>query len=77
MKQNLRAAMNAKCIDCIGHPWMPASLAVRIELCSARDGPLRAVRPALQARRIATENLFFDTVRKFYGLPRGSGRRVA
>ena len=73
MKQSLRAAINAKCADCIGDPCAPASLAVQIELCSTRDCPLWVVRPARKARRISTENLLSDTVRKFYGLPEGLG----
>ena len=69
MKQSLRAAINAKCTDCIGDPCAPASLAVQIELCSARDCPLWPVRPVRKSRRISTENPFSDTVREFYGLP--------
>ena len=71
MKQSIRAAINAKCADCIGDPCSPASLAVQIELCSARDCPLWAVRPVRKARQISTENLFSNTVREFYGLPEG------
>ena len=73
MKQSLRAAINAKCADCIDDPCAPASLAVQIELCSARDCPLWAVRPVRIARKIATGNMFSDTVREFYGLPEGLG----
>ena len=73
MKQSLRAPISAKCADCIGDPCVPASLAVKIELCSARDFPLRAVRPVREARRIFTENLFSHTVSPFYGLPEGLG----
>ena len=69
MKQGPRAAINAKCADCVGDLCAPASLAVQIELCSARDRPLWAVRPVRKARRISTETLFSDTVRKFCGLP--------
>ena len=73
MKQSLRAAINAKCADCIGDPCAPASLAVQVELYSARDRPLWAVRPVRKTRRISTENLFSQTVRAFYGLPEGMG----
>ena len=73
MKQSLRAAINAKCADCIGGPCAPASLAVQIELCSARDCPLWGVGPVREARRISTENVFSHTVREFYGLPEGLG----
>ena len=73
MKQSLRAAINAKCTDCIGDPCAPASLAVQIELCSARDCPLWAVRPVRKARQISTENMFSHTVKEFYGLPEGLG----
>ena len=68
MKQSLRAAINARCANCIGDPCAPASLAVQIELCSARDCPLWGVRPVRKARRISTENVFSHTVREFYGL---------
>ena len=73
MKQSLRAAVNAKCADCIGDPCAPASPAVQIELCSARDRPLWPVRPVRKARQISTENMFSHTVREFYGLPEGLG----
>ncbi len=73
MKQSLRAAINAKCADCIGDPCAPASLAVQIELCSARDCPLWAVRPVRKARQISTEDMFSNTVKEFYGLPEGLG----
>ena len=73
MKQNLRAAITAKCIECIGDPCAPAPLAVQIELCPARDCLLRAIRPLRKAGRISTENLISDTVRKFFGLPEGLG----
>ena len=71
MKQSLRAAINAKCTDCIGDPCAPASLAVQIELCPARDCPLWPVRPVREARKIPTEYVFSQTVREFYGLPEG------
>ena len=73
MKQNLRAAINTKRIDCIGDPCLPPTLPVQIELCSARDCPLRAVRPSRKARRISSEILFSHTVREFYRLPEGTG----
>ena len=73
MKQSLRAAINANCADCIGDPCAPASLAVQIELCSARDCTFWAVRPVRKVRQISTENMFSHTVRAFYGLPEGLG----
>ena len=45
MKQGLRAAINARCADCIGDPCAPASPVVQIEHCPARACPLRAVSP--------------------------------
>ena len=73
MKQSLRAAINAKYIDCIGCPCVPATLPVQIELCSARDCPLWGVRPMRKPRRIPTANLFSHTVREFCGLPKRLG----
>ena len=73
MKQSLRAAINAKCADCIGDPCAPASLAVQNELCLARDCPPQAVRPVREARKTSTEKVFSHTVTEFYGLPEGLG----
>ena len=73
MNQSLRASINANCADCIGDPCAPASLLVPIEFCLVLDCPLWVVRPVRKTRRISTETLFSDTVRKFYGLPEGLG----
>ena len=51
IKQSLRAAIDAKCKDCIYDPLDHGTWRMQVEACAYTDCPLHVVRPRTRARK--------------------------